>query len=156
MQFLAPTFADVVAHHQLPAGGANPPSLYNPSDAVYAAAAYLCDNHVATDLTGALWHYNHSDAYIAQVVTQATQYSETTPSSSVACPTLQSAVQSVLMADGTRKPIRDVKVGDRVLALGFQHLGIPVDRRRGGRLSNPNGTHPRWRRGVGAYRCAAT
>ncbi|WP_256790281.1 bifunctional lysozyme/C40 family peptidase [Frankia sp. AvcI1] len=77
MQFLAPTFADIVAHHQLPAGGANPPSLYNPSDAVYAAAAYLCDNRVGTDLTGALWHYNHSGAYIAQVVTQATQYGST-------------------------------------------------------------------------------
>ncbi|WP_256790498.1 bifunctional lysozyme/C40 family peptidase, partial [Frankia sp. AvcI1] len=77
MQFLAPTFADVVARHQLPAGGANPPSLYNPQDAIYAAAAYLCDNHVATDLTGALWDYNHSGAYIAQVVTQATQYGST-------------------------------------------------------------------------------
>lgn len=77
MQFLASTFADVVARHQLPAGGASPPSLYNPQDAIYAAAAYLCDNHVATDLTGALWHYNHSDAYIVQVVTQATQYSST-------------------------------------------------------------------------------
>ncbi|WP_241835240.1 NlpC/P60 family protein [Pseudofrankia asymbiotica] len=77
MQFLAPTFAAVVAHHRLPAGGANPPSLYNPQDAIYAAAAYLCDNHVATDLTGALWAYNHDDSYVAQVVTQATQYSST-------------------------------------------------------------------------------
>ncbi|MCM3883170.1 bifunctional lysozyme/C40 family peptidase [Frankia sp. R82] len=77
MQFLGPTFAEVIAHHPLPAGGANPPSLYNAQDAIYAAAAYLCDNHVATDLTGALWAYNHSDAYIAQVVTQATQYKST-------------------------------------------------------------------------------
>ncbi|MEX5635599.1 NlpC/P60 family protein [Parafrankia sp. FMc2] len=74
MQFLAPTFADVVAHHPLPGGGANPPSLYNPQDAVYAAAAYLCDNHAPTDLTGALWDYNHDDAYVAQVLTQAEQY----------------------------------------------------------------------------------
>ncbi|WP_045879140.1 NlpC/P60 family protein [Pseudofrankia sp. DC12] len=94
MQFLAPTFAAVVAHHQLPAGGANPPSLYNPQDAVYAAAAYLCDNHAATDLTGALWNYNHSDAYIAQVLTQATQYSEPNPNASVACATFQSSFQS--------------------------------------------------------------
>ncbi|WP_374694348.1 NlpC/P60 family protein [Frankia sp. ACN10a] len=77
MQFLAPTFAQVVAHHPLPAGGASPPSLYNPQDAVYAAAAYLCDNHVATDLTGALWHYNNSDVYVAQVLTQAAQYTST-------------------------------------------------------------------------------
>ncbi|MCL9758657.1 bifunctional lysozyme/C40 family peptidase [Frankia sp. AiPa1] len=77
MQFLASTFTEVVARHPLPAGGATPPSRYNPSDAIYAAADYLCDNHVATDLTGALWTYNHSDLYIAQVVTQATQYSTT-------------------------------------------------------------------------------
>nr|MDT0667221.1 transglycosylase SLT domain-containing protein [Micromonospora sp. DSM 115978] len=77
MQFLAPTFAEVVARHPLPPGGANPPSLYNPQDAVHAAAAYLCDNHVATDLSGALWDYNRSDAYVAQVLTQAEQYTST-------------------------------------------------------------------------------
>src|SRR5690606_17149596 len=31
MQFLAPTFDSVVARHRLPAGGATPPSRYNPS-----------------------------------------------------------------------------------------------------------------------------
>ncbi|WP_261562801.1 C40 family peptidase [Frankia tisae] len=77
MQFLAPTFAEAIARHHLAPGGASPPSLYNPQDAVYAAAAYLCDNHVATDLPGALWAYNHSDAYVAQVVTQAEQYTST-------------------------------------------------------------------------------
>ncbi|WP_241255585.1 NlpC/P60 family protein [Candidatus Protofrankia californiensis] len=94
MQFLAGTFAEVVARHQLPVGGANPPSLYNAQDAVYAAAFYLCDNHVAADLTGALWAYNHSDAYVAQVVTQATEYSEPTSNSSVECQLVQSTVQS--------------------------------------------------------------
>nr|WP_238430078.1 hypothetical protein [Frankia nepalensis] len=45
MQFLAPTFIEVVTRHPLPAGGASPPSRYNPHDAIYAAAFYLCDNH---------------------------------------------------------------------------------------------------------------
>ncbi|KPM50231.1 hydrolase Nlp/P60 [Frankia sp. R43] len=94
MQFLAGTFAEVVARHSLPAGGANPPSLYNAQDAVYAAASYLCDNHVGADMTGALWAYNHSDAYVAQVVTQATEYSEPTSSYSVECQLVQSTVQS--------------------------------------------------------------
>jgi cell wall-associated NlpC family hydrolase len=74
MQFLDPTFTEVIARHPPPAGGASPPSLYNPHDAIYAAAAYLCDNHAATDLTGALWDYNHDNAYVAQVLTQAEQY----------------------------------------------------------------------------------
>src|SRR5690348_15980589 len=33
MQFLAPTFAAVLARHRLPPGGATPPSRYNPADA---------------------------------------------------------------------------------------------------------------------------
>ncbi len=46
-----------------------------------------------------------------------------------------------------------VKVADRVAALGVQHLGIqypgaPVDRRRGGRLGNPDETQPAVEEGV--------
>jgi cell wall-associated NlpC family hydrolase len=77
MQFEAATFNAVLARHQLPADGASPPSLYNPSDAIYAAADLLCDDHVATDLTGAIFAYNHSDAYVAQVITQAAEYTAT-------------------------------------------------------------------------------
>jgi len=62
MQFLAPTFAGVIAKHAIPPGGQNPPSLYNAHDAIYAAAAYLCDNGArdGTNLNAALWTYNHS------------------------------------------------------------------------------------------------
>src|SRR4051812_41895066 len=38
MQFLAQTFNSVTAQHQIPPGGANPPSRYNPHDAIHAAA----------------------------------------------------------------------------------------------------------------------
>ena len=48
MQFLAPTFAEVVARHPLPPGGALPPSRYDPHDAVHAAAHYLCDSGAST------------------------------------------------------------------------------------------------------------
>ena len=44
MQFLAPTFAAVLARHPLPPGGATPPSRYHPADAIHAAADYLCDH----------------------------------------------------------------------------------------------------------------
>jgi cell wall-associated NlpC family hydrolase len=76
MQFLAPTFAAVTAKHAIPAGGQNPPSLYNPHDAIYAAADYLCDNGArdATNINNALWTYNHSSIYINQVLTQAARY----------------------------------------------------------------------------------
>jgi cell wall-associated NlpC family hydrolase len=76
MQFLAPTFASVIAKHVIPPGGQNPPSLYNAHDAIYAAAYYLCDNgaHNGTNINGALWTYNHSQAYINQVLAQANRY----------------------------------------------------------------------------------
>jgi cell wall-associated NlpC family hydrolase len=76
MQFLAPTFAGVIAKHTIPPGGQNPPSLYNAHDAIYAAADYLCDNGArnGASINGALWTYNHSQTYINQVLAQANQY----------------------------------------------------------------------------------
>ncbi|WP_298800304.1 C40 family peptidase [uncultured Pseudonocardia sp.] len=75
MQFLAPTFADVVAHHPLPPGGATPSSRYNPHDAIHAAAHYLCDQGARnSDLNAALFAYNHSQTYVRQVLDQARAY----------------------------------------------------------------------------------
>ncbi|GAA3040874.1 NlpC/P60 family protein [Actinokineospora globicatena] len=75
MQFLASTFASVVAAHQLPPGGASPPSRYNPSDAIHAAAFLLCDNGVRRgDLRAAIFAYNHDDKYVDKVLAQAAAY----------------------------------------------------------------------------------
>lgn len=76
MQFLAATFAAVTARHPPPPGGAHPPSPYNPHDAVYTAAVYLCDSGArgGRDLPGALFAYNHSDDYVNAVLAQAARY----------------------------------------------------------------------------------
>lgn len=74
MQFLEPTFDAVTARHPLPAGGASPPSRYNPSDAIHAAAYYLCDSGAPADLHTAIFTYNHSDTYVTQVLDQAARY----------------------------------------------------------------------------------
>jgi cell wall-associated NlpC family hydrolase len=77
MQFLAGTFDDVVARHPLPAGGASPPSRYNPQDAIYAAAYYLCDNGAGRGyLHSAIFAYNHAEWYVQEVVDQATTYAD--------------------------------------------------------------------------------
>lgn len=61
MQFLKPTFNAVIALHRPPSGGASPPSRYNVHDAIYTAAAYLCDSGANNgDLRAALYTYNHS------------------------------------------------------------------------------------------------
>ena len=71
MQFEPATFA---AYDQpIPPGGATPPSPYDPTDAVYAAARLLCANGGSggADLPGAVYDYNHSEAYVAQVLALA-------------------------------------------------------------------------------------
>ena len=56
--------------------GAVPPSPYDPTDAVYAAARLLCANGAAggADLSGAVYAYNHSASYVAQVLALAQSY----------------------------------------------------------------------------------
>ncbi|MFD8497294.1 NlpC/P60 family protein [Amycolatopsis sp. NPDC059657] len=77
MQFLAGSFAGVLARHQIPPGGVNPPSRYNPHDAINAAAFYLCDNGVNRgDLRAAIFAYNHADWYVKKVLDQASRYAD--------------------------------------------------------------------------------
>ncbi|MGP4112966.1 C40 family peptidase [Streptomyces sp. 4N509B] len=101
MQFLQPTFDAVVAEHPPPPGGANPPSPYNLHDAVYAAAAYLCDSGARDghDLTGAIFTYNRADWYVADILAQAAHYeSPTTIGGTTA--TNPAALQALNYAEG--------------------------------------------------------
>ncbi len=67
MQFEPDTFA---AYATAGPGGATPPSPYDPVDAVYTAARLLCADGAGTaaDLAGALFDYNHSTAYVQEVL----------------------------------------------------------------------------------------
>jgi cell wall-associated NlpC family hydrolase len=79
MQFEPRTFA--AYDEPVPPGGANPPSPYDPTDAVYAAARLLCADGAAgaADLSGAVYAYNHSDSYVAQVLALAQTYADSSP-----------------------------------------------------------------------------
>jgi cell wall-associated NlpC family hydrolase len=73
MQFLAATFAGYA--RPVPPGGADPPSPYDPADAVHAAARYLCASGARTgDLRAALFTYNPSTTYVNSVFTVARRY----------------------------------------------------------------------------------
>ena len=76
MQFEPVTFAQY--DEPVPPGGANPPSPYDPTDAIYAAARDLCANGARNDadLEAAVFAYNHSAAYVAQVLDLAQSYGE--------------------------------------------------------------------------------
>lgn len=74
MQMEPATFA--AFDRPVPPGGASPPSPYDPVDAAYAAARCLCASGAAggADLAGAVYAYNHSRSYVAQVMALAGRY----------------------------------------------------------------------------------
>jgi hypothetical protein len=79
MQFLPATFAAWGW-----ASGSAAPSITDPADAVPAAAAKLAaDGAGGPDPTRALWDYNHSDAYVADVIAWALVYGWRTPDPAV-------------------------------------------------------------------------
>src|SRR2546430_1827537 len=78
MQFLQGTWdANKVA-----APGHIIPNVYDIADAIYSAAKYLCSNGGgaglptpdAKKLHDAIWHYNHSEQYVSDVLAMAARY----------------------------------------------------------------------------------
>jgi cell wall-associated NlpC family hydrolase len=88
MQFEPATFA--AYDEPVPPGGAAPPSPYDSTDAVYAAARLLCANGGAggRDLSGAVYDYNHSTSYVAQVLALAQTYATASTASPAGTSTL--------------------------------------------------------------------
>ncbi len=74
MQFLPATFA--AYDEPVPPGGADPPSPYDPVDAIYAAARMLCADGArdGRDIPGAIYAYNHSLRYVTEVLADADTY----------------------------------------------------------------------------------
>lgn len=51
--------------------------VYDPADAIPAAARYLAASGAPADYPRAIWAYNHSGAYVRDVLAQAARYRET-------------------------------------------------------------------------------
>ena len=113
MQMLPGTFAAYdhpVNADPLPteAGGARPPSPYSPTDAIYAAARYLCASGVANDVNAAVIAYNCGNpgpacqvaaaGYAADVSATAASYRTADDQSGTAADT---AVQAAMAMIGT-------------------------------------------------------
>jgi hypothetical protein len=77
MQFEPGTFA--VYDRPVPPGGVRPPSPYDPVDAVYAAARMLCADGAreGENVPAAIFAYDHSDAYVQEVLALAADYGGT-------------------------------------------------------------------------------
>jgi membrane-bound lytic murein transglycosylase B len=66
MQFMPATFAG----YAVDGNGDGVKDIWNPADAIYTAAHYLCANGAGspTKLYTAIWHYNHADWYVQMVL----------------------------------------------------------------------------------------
>ncbi|PGH46726.1 bifunctional lytic transglycosylase/C40 family peptidase [Streptomyces sp. Ru87] len=96
MQFLPSTFAAYA--HPVPPGGKRPPTPWDAVDAVYAAARLLCAGGARNgqDLRRAIWHYNHSDAYVNKVLKTADRYAAAAPAPTGAAATAVAFAHSQL------------------------------------------------------------
>jgi len=74
MQFMPETWAA----YGVDGNGDGVKDVYNSADAVFGAANYLCANGAGEParLRNAIWHYNHSEAYIDDVLARAARYSD--------------------------------------------------------------------------------
>ncbi|WP_310725876.1 bifunctional lytic transglycosylase/C40 family peptidase [Streptomyces sp. N2A] len=80
MQFLPSTFHTYA--RPVPPGGKQPPTPWDTVDAVYAAARLLCANGARNgkNLRAAIFAYNHSHAYVNEVLKISHSYTAATPS----------------------------------------------------------------------------
>ena len=81
MQFLASTWATYGVDHD----GDGRKDRYDPGDAIHGAARYLCAHNAGKggrDLRRAIWHYNHDDAYVREVLKRAARYASPTTTGS--------------------------------------------------------------------------
>jgi len=119
MQFLPGTFAAYAT--PVPPGGVNPPSPLDPTDAIYAAARDLCANGAkdGADISGAIYAYNRSQAYVAEVLSYAAAYAGAQPPALPQSPAAAKAVSFALAQIGT--PYR---WGDEIPGSGFDCSGL--------------------------------
>ena len=117
MQFLGSTWAAYGQDGDLDGDT----DIYSPPDAIHGAAAYLCANGAGQPehLRRALWHYNHDDRYVADVLLIASGYELPSASASTYAVPIARVDEAALAAPHHDYPAVDVPVptGTPVLAV---------------------------------------
>ncbi len=108
MQFLASTWQT----YGIAASGSGTPDRWNPADAILSAANYLKANGAPENIEAAVFAYNHSDAYVQQVLAWAGLYaSEYGPNSA-----------ATQVTDDTQTP---TSAAQAAVAYALAQLGTP-------------------------------
>jgi cell wall-associated NlpC family hydrolase len=125
-------------------GGAD---VYNPVDAIFTAANYLCQNGAArgADVAGAIFAYNHADWYVTKVLAIASTYAASqglppgAPAEDVAAAALQFAYNEL------GKPYKWGATGE----LGFYDCsGLMLRAYQAGGLTLPRTSRQQWYAGA--------
>jgi cell wall-associated NlpC family hydrolase len=83
VQMLPATFDEYA--QPVPPGGESPPTPLDPADEIYAAARMLCANGArnGADIDGAIYGYNHTEAYVQEVLSYAAEYATSAASTAI-------------------------------------------------------------------------
>jgi len=125
-------------------GGAD---VYNPVDAIFTAANYLCQNgaNKGADVAGAIFAYNHADWYVTKVLAIASTYaaSQGLPAGAPAEEVTAAAVQFAYSELG--KPYKWGATGE----LGFYDCsGLMLRAYQAGGLGLPRTSREQWYAGA--------
>ena len=95
-----------------------PPNVYDEADAVYSAANYLHNSGAPGDWPGAIFTYNHSSAYVQQVLSLAAGYYSQglTAQGSAGSPTITSSGVVTIGSPFAVRPARGDLAGPMTLA----------------------------------------
>jgi lysophospholipase L1-like esterase len=117
--------------------------VYDPADAILAAAKYLKSNGAPADLHRAIFAYNHAEWYVAQVMNNAHSYAQgnfdfdtsaatKSPDSPASAPTGSVYVLGDSIALGAKQQLID--------ALGSAYSGVYVNASRSRSITTPGDT----------------
>ena len=114
MQFLASTWAT----YGIAADGSGVADRWDPTDAVFSAANYLRASGAPADIPAAVYAYNHSQAYVDEVLAWAAIYTQQAATTNPGTPTSGPSIQPAPSGSGAAQ---------EAVAYALAQIGTPYE-----------------------------